>query len=163
IALAVFGVGSAGALLVAGRVSDSRGRKPPAVVGLLLLALGAVLLGQSADPWFFLFASLIAGVGSGSVNPAQSAALADVLGSEARGGGVLAGFQMIADIGAVSGPLVAGAIAEDWSFRASFAITGGITLLAFVLWLFARETLPARSATGTAEPTESPAHAVPDE
>src|SRR5699024_10197045 len=111
--------------------------------GLVLLALGAALLGQSSDPWFFLFASLIAGIGSGSVNPAQSAALADVLGSDARGGGVLAGFQMIADIGAVSGPLVAGAIADNWSYTTSFAIPGGITLLAVGLWLFARETLPS--------------------
>src|SRR5699024_12420474 len=51
IALAVFGVGSAGALLLAGRITDSRGRKPPALVGLVLLALGAALLGQSSDPW----------------------------------------------------------------------------------------------------------------
>ena len=156
IALAVFGVGSAGALLLAGRIADSRGRKPPALVGLVLLALGATLLGQSSDPWFFLFASLIAGIGSGSVNPAQSAALADVLGSDARGGGVLAGFQMIADIGAVSGPLVAGAIADNWSYTTSFAITGGITLLAVVLWLFARETLPSGDTsemTGTSGST----------
>lgn len=151
IALAVFGVGSTGSLLLAGRLADSRGRKPPAITGLVLLALGAALLGQSDEPWFFLLASLIAGIGSGAVNPAQSAALADVLGSDARGGGVLAGFQMVADVGAVSGPLVAGAIAEDWSFKASFVITGGITLLAFVLWLFARETLPKGDTTEPAE------------
>lgn len=157
IALAVFGVGSTGALLLAGRFADSRGRKPPAIAGLALLALGAALLGQSAEPWFFLLASLIAGIGSGAVNPAQSAALADVLGSDARGGGVLAGFQMVADVGAVSGPLVAGAIAEDWSFRMSFAITGGITLIAFVLWLFARETLPKRDTTDSEEAQQQPA------
>ena len=144
VALAVFAGGSALALLLAGKLADTIGRKPPALVGLALLALGAVLLGVSDQLWFFLVASLIAGIGSGAVNPSQSAAMADVLGSKARGGGVLAGFQMVSDIGAVLGPLAAGAIATHLSYTAAFAVTGGITVVAFVLWLLARETLPAK-------------------
>ena len=51
-------------------------------------------------------------MGSGLVNPPINAAVADVIGSTARGGTVLAGFQMAADLGAIIGPVVAGAIAE---------------------------------------------------
>jgi DHA1 family tetracycline resistance protein-like MFS transporter len=40
------------------------------------------------------------------------------------------------------GPLVAGAVAE-WSYAAAFGLTGVVVVLAFTMWLAARETLPA--------------------
>ncbi|MEU6646240.1 MFS transporter [Saccharomonospora sp. NPDC046836] len=142
VAMAVFAAANAAALLVAGRFADQRGRRPPALAGLALLAVGTVLLGVTSNPWIFLAASLVAGVGSGALNPSQNAAVADVLGAKARGGSVLAGFQMAADVGAIVGPLAAGVIAERWSYPAAFTITGGVAVLALVLWLVARETLP---------------------
>ncbi|PRX43297.1 putative MFS family arabinose efflux permease [Prauserella shujinwangii] len=145
-ALAVFAAANAAVLLLAGRFADHRGRRLPALFGLALLAAGTTLLGLTSDPWVFLVASFVAGVGSGALNPAQSAAVADVLGAKARGGSVLAGFQMAADVGAVVGPLVAGAIADQWSYGAAFAVTGAIGALSLVLWVFATETLPGRRA-----------------
>ncbi|WP_197320746.1 MFS transporter [Saccharomonospora sp. NB11] len=142
VALAVFAAVNALSLLFVGRITDKRGRKLPALVGLGLLAVGTVGLGVSDDPWVFLLAVAVAGLGAGALNPAQSAAVADVLGSKARGGSVLAGFQMSADVGAVVGPLVAGAVAE-WSYAAAFGLTGVVVVLAFTMWLAARETLPA--------------------
>lgn len=142
IALAVFAAANAAVLLLAGRYADRHGRRLPALVGLGLLGVGTVLLGVTGEEWVFLAASFVAGVGSGALNPAQSASVADVLGAKARGGSVLAGFQMAADVGAVIGPLVAGTIAENWSYTAAFAITGCVAVLALVLWLLARETLP---------------------
>ena len=62
------------------------------IIGSALLVAGATL-------------SFLAGVGSGLANPSQQAAVADVVGSKARGGPVLAAFQMAADIGAVIGPI----------------------------------------------------------
>nr|WP_277682346.1 MFS transporter [Saccharomonospora azurea] len=147
IALAVFAAVNALALLFVGRVTDKRGRKLPALVGLALLAVGVVGLGFTDDPWLFLAAVAVAGLGAGALNPAQNAAVADVLGSKARGGSVLAGFQMAADVGAVVGPLVAGAIAEKWSYSAAFGLTGVVAALALVLWIGARETLPAEKET----------------
>jgi len=147
IALAVFAAANAAVLLVAGKFADTRGRKPPALAGLALLAVGMVLLGQATDPWLFLVAVLIVGLGGGALNPSQNAAVADVLGVRARGGGVLAGFQMAADVGAVVGPLAAGAIAEQVTFGAAFAVTGFVALLALVMWLLARETLPPKHDT----------------
>ncbi|MBK1789315.1 MFS transporter [Prauserella cavernicola] len=144
IALAVFAAANAAVLLLAGRFADRRGRKQPALVGLTLLVVGMVLLGLTDDPWLFLAASFVAGVGSGALNPSQNAAVADVLGAKARGGSVLAGFQMAADVGAVLGPLAAGAIAEQWSYTAAFVITGGVAAVALALWAFAKETLPSR-------------------
>lgn len=145
IALSVFAAANAAVLLAVGRFADRHGRKSPAVFGLALLALGTAAMGMTDQPWLFLAASLVAGVGAGSLNPAHNAAVADVLGSKARGGSVLAGFQMAADVGAVVGPLVAGAIAEQWSYTGAFGLTGGVAAVALLLWSTARETLPARA------------------
>lgn len=154
LALALFAGANALVLLGSGRFADTHGRKPPALVGLALLAVGTVSLGLTDDMWLFLVATVVTGVGAGCLNPAHNAALADVLGSKARGGSVLAGFQMAADVGAVLGPLAAGAIAEQWSFTAAFAVTGVIAAGAFVLWLPARETLPSKAGAGEAGAAE---------
>ncbi|WP_298175967.1 MFS transporter [Saccharomonospora sp.] len=145
IALAVFAAMNAAALLYVGRVSDKRGRKPPALVGLALLTVGAAGMGLTSDLWVFLGAVVVTGLGAGALNPAQNATVADVLGSKARGGSVLAGFQMAADVGAVTGPLVAGAVAEQWSYSAAFGLTAAVSAVALLLWSGARETLPAKN------------------
>jgi DHA1 family tetracycline resistance protein-like MFS transporter len=85
---------------------------------------------------------LVAGLGSGLLNPPLNAAVADVVGAQRRGGTVLAGFQMASDVGAIVGPLVAGAVAQMFGFGAAFGLTGLITALALALWVRAPETLP---------------------
>lgn len=147
IALAVFALGNAATLVVAGRWADRRGRRPPALAGLALTALGTAVLGFLTDPVLFLTASLLAGMGSGLVNPPINAAVADVIGFRARGGTVLAGFQMVADLGAIVGPVMAGALAEFAGYGAAFALSGVVTLIALGFWLRAPETLPTARRT----------------
>jgi MFS family permease len=141
-ALAVFAAGNAATLLVSGRLADRRGRKPPVLAGLVVSAVATGLLGLAPSAGLFLALSLVAGVGSGLVNPPMTAAVADVIGSRARGGTVLAGFQMAADVGAIVGPLAAGAVAQAVGFDLAFALTGAISVIALGFWLRAPETLP---------------------
>ncbi|MDI6629063.1 MAG: MFS transporter [Rhodococcus sp. (in: high G+C Gram-positive bacteria)] len=141
IALTVFAVGNALVLTTAGRLSDVRGRKPFMVGGLAVCGLGTVVMGYVHDPVPFLVVSLIAGIGSGLMSPAQQASVADVIGSKARGGPVLAAFQMASDVGAVIGPIVAGMIVEQVSFGPAFAVTGALLLLAGLWWSRVPDTL----------------------
>ncbi|WP_420030353.1 MFS transporter [Rhodococcus ruber] len=141
IALTVFAVGNALVLASAGRLSDVRGRKPFMVGGLAVCGLGTVVMGYVHDPVLFLVVSLIAGIGSGLMSPAQQASVADVIGSKARGGPVLAAFQMASDVGAVIGPIVAGMIVEQASFGPAFAVTGALLLLAGLWWSRVPDTL----------------------
>ncbi len=147
VSLAIFATGTAATLLLSGRIADRRGRRPPVLAGLVLCSAGTVSLGFTTELGPFLAASLLTGLGSGLVNPPMTAAVADVIGVRARGGPVLAGFQMAGDLGAILGPVLAGAVAELWSFAAAFALTGAISLVALVFWWRAPETLPGRTST----------------
>lgn len=142
VALAVFAVGNTLALLPAGRIADQRGRKPLVIVGLAVAGLGTIWLGFVADNVLLLITCLIAGAGAGMFNAPQQAAVADIIGSHRSGGPVLATFQMVSDVGAIIGPILAGLLVEHFSFKAAFVATGVICLLALLPWLRASETLP---------------------
>jgi DHA1 family tetracycline resistance protein-like MFS transporter len=141
VALAVFAVGNAATLTLSGRLTDRIGRRPPMLVGLAVSGVATALLGLVTTAPLFLAVSLVAGAGSGLVNPPMNAAVADVIGSGARGGTVLAGFQMAADFGAIVGPVVAGALAESAGYSVAFIVTGAIALVALAFWVRAPETL----------------------
>jgi MFS family permease len=143
VALAVFAAGNAVTLVAAGRFTDRRGRRPPILIGLAVSAGATALIGVVPTLPAFLALSVVAGLGSGLVNPPVNAAVADVIGAHARGGPVLAGFQMASDIGAILGPLVAGLVAQLAGYGAAFGLTAVVAVLALLLWLRAPETLPA--------------------
>jgi len=111
-------------LLRSGRMVDEWGRRPSLVLGsavatasvaVLVLppALGAFLLSMAA---FGLAASLLAS--------APAALVGDV--SPARGGRVVAVFQMSADLGAIGGPLIAGWLTDVASYQVAFAVTAAV-------------------------------------
>lgn len=146
VALAVFAAGNAVALVVTGRVTDRLGRRSPLIAGLAVAGLSTAALGWVTSPLWYLVVSAVAGIGSGMVNPPLNASVADVLGPGVRGGSVLAGFQMAADLGAILGPLAAGALADAFGYGPAFALTGALMLVALVVWVRAPETLPGRRA-----------------
>ncbi|MFD4639774.1 MFS transporter [Lentzea sp. NPDC058436] len=150
ISMSVFAGGNAAMLFLSGRIADTRGRKPVAIVGLLVSGAATVWMGFTGDLWTFMAASLIAGMGAGLLNPPQNAVVADVIGPRGKGGPVLAGFQMVTDLGAIIGPLCAGLLADSFGFEASFAITGAALLLSVLFWFTAPETLPTHEEEHTA-------------
>ena len=140
-ALAIFAVGNAVALNVAGSQSDRVGRKPIILIGLAVSGTFTAILGMTGTLVLILAVSALAGVGAGLLNPAQQATVADVVGNKRSGGKVLAGFQMAQDTGAIIGPVAAGALADAFGFHVAFGLSGLIVLAAGVGWLFAREPM----------------------
>lgn len=159
-AFAVFGAGNVAMLLLSGKLSDSWGRKPLVLAGLMVSAVGTVWVGFTATVPAFLVATAVAGLGTGLLMPPQHAAIADIIGDEARGGYVLSTYQMSLDIGAVLGPIVAGVLADRVSFASAFAVTGALSAVAALLWLPAKETLPQTRRGATAHPTPEEAASV---
>lgn len=102
------------------------------------LAVGSVAMagiGMTENVPLFIVLSIIAGAGIGFMNPAQQAAVADVIGQEHNGGKVMATFQMATDFGAILGPVAAGLLADSFGFGWAFAITGLIGLAGAAAWM----------------------------
>ncbi|MCQ2000439.1 MFS transporter [Arthrobacter zhaoxinii] len=144
ISLTAFAAGTAVVLTFSGRLADSWGRKPLVLIGMAVNAVATGLMGFSSSVPEFLIISVIAGMGTGLLNPAQQAAVGDIIGNGRSGGKVLATFQMASDTGAIAGPILAGMLADSLGYSWAFGVTGAIGLLGFLAWLAARETLPAR-------------------
>ncbi|WP_245673116.1 MFS transporter [Nocardia lijiangensis] len=150
VALTAFAAGNVAVLFLSGRLSDRWGRKPFLVVGSLVCALGTAGLGYAPNLGWLLATSVVAGLGSGMLTPTQQAALADILGPKARGGPVLAGFQMAADLGTVVGPVAVGALAQHTSYGLALAATGALLAIAAAAWTVVPEPLqrhPAEQVT----------------
>lgn len=156
VALAVFAAGTMVMLMFSGRLTDVLGRRPPMLVGLVVTGCATISLGFTDGVPLFLAAALIAGVGTGLITPAQGATVADVVGSRAKGGPVLAATQMTADIGAILGPIATGLLVDQLSYPAAFVLTGGMSLLAAIVWLRSPETLPGKAAQPVPTPINAP-------
>ena len=141
VVLAVGALATALTLQVSGRMADSLGRRPPAMMGLALLAIGMGTMGLSGSLVMLLILSSVVGVGAGLLNPAQQASVADVVGSDRSGGKVLAAFQMSQDAGAIGGPIIVGFVADQAGWGWAFAVCGTVAAVAIVPWARARETL----------------------
>ncbi len=139
-------------LLPAGRIADTVGRRPAllagmgaTIVGMLVLTTSDAVVAQGADGGalsvgLFLLGMTVLGVASAFLGSAPAAVVGDVMG-ERRGGIVVAAFQMVSDVGAVAGPLIAGALVVALDFDWAFATGAVVALLGLVLVLVMPETL----------------------
>jgi MFS family permease len=165
LSLAFFAAGTALALTVSGRLADQVGRRPLVITGLLVNGAAMVALGFSGSVPVFLGICVVGGIGTGLLNPAQQAAVADVIGNGRSGGKVLAAFQMSADVGAILGPFIAGLVIDSLSFGSyalAFAGTGALAVIAALVWCTARETLQRNDApVATDDPSTDPEGGAP--
>jgi MFS family permease len=149
LALATFAAGNVAVVIPSGYLSDRVGRRVLLLVGLPVAAGATLLVGFTTSLPVFLAAAFVTGAATGIFIAPQQAAVADIVGSKARGGTAVATFQMTSDFGAILGSLAVGQIAEHYSYGAAFATSGGILLLAATAWAFAPETRPRTGAEHT--------------
>ena len=149
LALATFAIGNVSVVIVSGYLSDRVGRRIPLLIGLPVAAVTTVLVGFTTSLPLFLAAAFVTGAATGIFIAPQQAAVADIVGSKARGGTAVATFQMTSDFGAILGSLAVGQIAQYMSYGSAFAFSGAILLAAAVFWIFAPETRPKTNAEHT--------------
>ena len=145
-ALAVFATGNAAVLQFSGRWADTYGRRPMILIGLVGTGLFVGLMGLADTIPTLLVVSAFAGAASGIINPAQTAAIGDVVGNKRSGGQVLSTFQMAGDFGQILGPIVVGGLADYFGFAKAFSVCAGVAAMGVVAWLCGRETLQERRA-----------------
>ena len=125
---------------IMGRVSDSVGRQPLIVIGLVICAATFVCIPQVSIFWLLLLLSAGFGFGEAVVSSSSSALVADSSEFKTLGAGM--GMQgTIGDIGHASGPLVAGILIAHLNYANAFAIIAGLQLVAAaVFWMTMRRT-----------------------
>ncbi|MBM7783557.1 MFS transporter [Tenggerimyces flavus] len=130
-------------LMPAGRFVDTIGRKPAIIGGGLVAAaaMGTIALFDNLPA--YLVAMALFGIAGAYLGVAPSAVVGDVV--RGRGGQVVAAYQMAGDLGAVVGPLAAGALADEVSFGAAFGMTAGVVLIGPLLALRMPETRYSRA------------------
>ncbi|WP_157900676.1 MFS transporter [Mycobacterium rhizamassiliense] len=140
IALGAFAAGNAVAMIPSGYLSDRMGRRTLMIVGLALSGVATIFLGAASSLHAFLGAAFVVGAVTGIYMSPMQAAVADILGNEARAGAPVAAVQMMSDLGAIVGSMTLGWVAERLSYGWGFVISGIVLLIAAVGWVAAPET-----------------------
>ena len=127
---AVWGIGQ----IAAGHWSDSLGRKPLIVAGMLVQALALALLGASGGAVAVAAVAAVAlGAGTALVYPTLIAAISDSVSPVARAPTVGV-YRFWRDMGYVVGGLAAGLLADAIDFTGAIAVVAGLTALSG-LWV----------------------------
>ena len=120
-------------LMPAGRMTDTKGRKPSMIIGSLALVAAMLCLVISETLVGFYGAMIAMGVGAAFLGGAPSAVVGDIVDGK-KGGPVVATYQMMSDLGIVAGPLLFGYLADttggfEWPFLASLFVAGATSVL----------------------------------
>ena len=70
----------------------------------------------------------------------------DIMGGK-KGGIVIATFQMMSDVGAIVGPLMAGLLVDSFGFTWAFAVGAALTLVPVLFVVRMHETLGRGEST----------------
>jgi MFS family permease len=142
---AVWGVGQ----IWTGHWSDSVGRKPLIVAGMLVQALALGLLSASGGTiGLAAVAAVVLGAGTALVYPTLIAAISDAVSPVARAPSVGV-YRFWRDMGYVAGGLLVGLVADAVDFSAAIVVVAVLTA-ASGLWVAI--DLPARPRSGLADP-----------
>jgi MFS family permease len=130
-------------LLRSGRLVDGWGRRPSLLLGSALATGSMLVLVLPPAIGAFLVSMAVFGLAASLLASAPAALVGDI--SPARGGRVVAVFQMAADLGAIVGPLAAGWLTDVASYQWAFALSAVVLASALVAAL----ALPRDTAVRT--------------
>lgn len=111
-----------GALLIrGGKFSDRKGRRSASVIGASVGLIGMIFLTLAVNPWMYLVAMSILGVGGAFLSTTPASIVGDII--KGRSGQVIAIFSMAGDAGMIVGPIIIGVLSDAYSYRTAFAVS----------------------------------------
>lgn len=138
-ALTAYAAGNAVLVIPSGYWNDKIGRKPLVLLGFTISALAYAALPFMQELAGALIIMAIAGIGSALLNPAQNAAISDVVGRR-NGATAVSTYSMMLDFGSVIGPLLIGFVVDHSGYQLGFWITAALLATTLVAWAFAPES-----------------------
>ena len=118
-------------LLYSGKMSDQRGRRFVLLVGSSLVFSAVTALVLAHNIWFFFLSMALFGLGGAFIGTGHANVVGDLFGG--KGGQVIAIWQMAGDAGMIVGPIVVGWVADAFTYRTAFVVSGIAFTLTFLL------------------------------
>lgn len=129
---------------IAGRLADTRGRKPTVLVGALLVGISGFLYLPSLGIAGLIGARLITGAGEGAVYTAGSAWIVDLAPEERRG--QVLGLYGLAVWGGLSvGPLLGEVLLDAGGYELVWIVAGALPILGALIATAARDPFVPRA------------------
>lgn len=119
--------------VLAGKISDIKGRRFVIMPGMLSITLGLIVLSSADSLPGFLAAALLYGIGFGSIHPALIALLVDRVGEKGRGA-AMGTFTAAFDLGIGAGSILLGLVLQFSGFKEMYLL-GAFIVLAGAVWL----------------------------
>jgi len=127
------------------RLADRRGRWAVILPGYLCMAAGMLVASLAHGFALLAAAGILTGIGFGAAQPALLALTVDLVPPERRGA-AMASFYLAWEVGAATGSIVLGGVAQALTYGGMFAISGALLLgTAVILALRLRRSPQMRS------------------
>ncbi len=128
--------------LSAGRISDSIGRKIPAITCVVIGAISLVWLIWSYNLWMLYLFAVLFGIAWGGIGVTTIAMVSDIFG-ESHLGKIMGTIEVGFAVGSASGSALGGLVFDATGSYAIAFLTGAVVmlLLAFLIYFTRRETV----------------------
>ena len=136
-------LGLAAGQLVAGPISDARGRRRPLLIGLAAYMATSLLCAMAPNIWLLLAFRLIQGV-AGAAGIVIARAIVRDLHTGVAAARFFALLMLVGGLAPILAPLLGGALLHVTDWRGIFVVLAGIgAVLLLAAWAMLAETLPA--------------------
>ncbi|MFJ8099793.1 MULTISPECIES: MFS transporter [unclassified Lysinibacillus] len=117
-----------------GKLYDTKGPQFVIIPGIILFAIGLVMLAFVSGPALFLFAAIFIGLGYGAVTTSLQA-LAIQSTSHTRSGYATATFFTMFDLGIALGSYILGMVAVQAGYSSVYLTGAGLLVVVFIIYL----------------------------
>lgn len=123
----------AGTLLLAGSLGDRFGRKRILLVGLVIFGAGSLAAGAAPDADVLIACRALMGIGGAFIMPSTLSILVQTFTAPTERAQAIGIWAAVAGVGVAIGPIVGGALLEQFSWHSVFLVNPPLVVLVLLL------------------------------
>jgi EmrB/QacA subfamily drug resistance transporter len=129
--ISIYALGQVIAMPMAGRISDTYGRKKVFMISAAVFTISSLCCGFAPNITFLLIARFVQALGGGAFMPSATGIVSDHFGQQRDR--AVGAFTSIFPIGGIIGPVVGGLFVSYWTWRGIFLINVPIGIILIIL------------------------------